>query len=305
MNKPETLEEFYRIKIPGQDGARQRPIGDFHVFVIEDTVTPEGNLLINYARRDFYKICLTSGSHLFHYADKTMKIEGTNLIFFNPLTPYKWESMSKDYGGYFCIFKEAFFTEKLRNNLGELPMFAPGGKPAYPVNEQQAEALSEIFRKMIAEESSDYKFKQDVLVSHVTEMVHYAMKMEPKEIDIQPTDGKARITSLFTELLERQFPIYSTEQDLPLRSPKDFASQLFIHVNYLNSAVKETTGKTTSKLIADRLATEAKILLKHTSWNVSEIGYALGFEDASHFNNFFKKHTDLSPSRYRAGMPGN
>jgi AraC-like DNA-binding protein len=40
-------------------------------------------------------------------------------------------------------------------------------------------------------------------------------------------------------------------------------------------------------------------VLKHSSWNVSEIGYALGFNETTHFNNFFKKHVELSPLRFR------
>jgi AraC family transcriptional regulator, transcriptional activator of pobA len=44
---------------------------------------------------------------------------------------------------------------------------------------------------------------------------------------------------------------------------------------------------------------EAKILLKHSNWSVSEIAYALGFNEVTHFNNFFKKHTQLSPLKFR------
>ena len=72
-----------------------------------------------------------------------------------------------------------------------------------------------------------------------------------------------------------------------LRSPSDFARHLNLHVNHLNRAVKETTEKTTSQIIAERILRESKILLKHSSWNVSEIAYALGFSEPTHFNNIF------------------
>jgi AraC family transcriptional regulator, transcriptional activator of pobA len=67
----------------------------------------------------------------------------------------------------------------------------------------------------------------------------------------------------------------------------------------LNRAIKETTQKTTSQLIAERLVQEARILLKHSAWNVSEIAYALGFTEVTHFDNFFKKHAQLSPLKFR------
>jgi AraC-like DNA-binding protein len=71
-------------------------------------------------------------------------------------------------------------------------------------------------------------------------------------------------------------------------------------VNHLNRSIKENTDKTTSQIIADRILRESKILLKHSSWNVSEIAYALGFTEVTHFSNFFKKHTMLSPLKFRA-----
>ena len=69
--------------------------------------------------------------------------------------------------------------------------------------------------------------------------------------------------------------------------------------NELNRAVKEITEKTTTQIIAERVLQEAKILLKHSAWSVSEIAYALGFNEVSHFNNFFKKHVQLSPLKFR------
>jgi AraC-like DNA-binding protein len=101
------------------------------------------------------------------------------------------------------------------------------------------------------------------------------------------------------ELLERQFPIDNPRQILSIRSASDYAEKLNIHVNYLNKAIKESTEKTTSQIIAERVMQEAKILLKQTVWPVSEIAYALGFTEVTHFNNFFKKHVQLSPMKFR------
>ncbi|MNY66738.1 HTH-type transcriptional activator RhaS [compost metagenome] len=70
-------------------------------------------------------------------------------------------------------------------------------------------------------------------------------------------------------------------------------------MNHLNRAIKESTDKTTSQIIAERVMQEAKVLLKQTTWSVSEIAYALGFTEVTHFNNFFKKHLQLSPMKFR------
>jgi AraC-like DNA-binding protein len=139
-----------------------------------------------------------------------------------------------------------------------------------------------------------------VLRNLVFELLHFAMKLQPgSKFNKQPINASQRISTLFLELLERQFPIEENHPRVGLRSASEFARQLNIHVNHLNRAVKETTGKTTSQIIAERILQESKILLKHSKWNVSEIADALGFTEVTHFNNFFKKHVQLSPSKFR------
>lgn len=44
---------------------------------------------------------------------------------------------------------------------------------------------------------------------------------------------------------------------------------------------------------------EAKAILQHSDWNVSEISYALGIEYPTYFNNYFKKQTGTSPFTVR------
>jgi AraC-like DNA-binding protein len=178
-------------------------------------------------------------------------------------------------------------------------MFAPGGKPAYVLNRAQDKYVSQVFTKMLDEIGSDYMYKYDLIRNYVTELVHYALKIKPSETLFQHTDANSRITAIFTELLERQFPIETPAQRFTLRSAKDFAEKLSVHVNHLNRAIKETTGRTTTHHISERLTSEAKALLRHTNWNVAEISYTLGFEEPAHFNNFFKKQTSLTPSAFR------
>lgn len=299
MEKLQTLEDFYQSKFNWLPENLKQDIGHFNVFRLEDCSGP-GGTPITYSRRDFYKISLIRGNTRYHYADKSIEISGSTLIFFNPRVPYTWEHLSGEMTGFFCIFKEAFFTEKMRGSLSELPMFSHGGKPSYMLNKTQDKQVNHIFRKMIDEIGSDYKYKYDLLRNYVMEMVHYALKMEPSEMIYEHPDAASRITTVFTELLERQFPIESPMQRFTLRSARDFADQLAVHVNHLNRAIKDTTGKTTTDHISERVASEAQALLKHTNWNISEISYCLGFEEPAHFNNFFKKRTSLTPSAFRS-----
>ena len=153
---------------------------------------------------------------------------------------------------------------------------------------------------MNRELASDYAFKYDLLRNYVLELIHYGQKLQPATALYTTHNASSRVASLFVELLERQFPIESPRQKLRLRSAKDYADRLSVHVNHLNKVLKETTGKTTTEMIASRVVQEAKILLKQTDWNVSEISDCLGFEEVSHFSNFFRKQTTLAPVAFRS-----
>ncbi|MHC2990474.1 transcriptional regulator [Pontibacter sp. HJ8] len=296
MNKVETIEEFYKAKNWLPENLRNE-IGHFNVFRLEPFVGANARS-VPYRRRDYFKITLVIGSGQVHYADKVVEVQKHALAFSNPQIPYSWEKRDQIQGGYFCIFTPAFFHQY--GDLNQYAVFQPGGTPVIELTEEQTEKVKGVYERMLEEINSDYTHKYDVLRNLALELVHLALKAQPAaKYDKQTINASQRITSLFTELLERQFPIDNTHQKVQLRTAADFAGQLNIHVNHLNRAVKEVTEKTTSQLIAERILQEAKILLKHTAWTVSEIAYALGFTEVTHFNNFFKKHVPLSPLKFR------
>lgn len=297
MEKVESLENFYQSKHNWVPENLKKEIGHFNVFRLEPFIGKNAKH-IPYRRRDYYKITLIIGSGKVHYADKVIEVKECALVFSNPQIPYRWEHTEQMRSGFFCVFNQQMFH--LYGNLNQYAVFQPNGTHVFELTPDQALPISQVFESMLEEIASQYVHKYDVLRNQVFELIHFALKMEPaSNFSKQPINASQRIATLFLELLERQFPIDESHQQLSLRSPSDFAQQLNIHVNHLNRAVKEVSQKTTSQMIAERILQESKILLKHSAWNVSEIGHALGFTETTHFNNFFKKHTSLSPLKFR------
>ena len=269
----------------------------FNVFQIES----DGAATRIYSRKDFYKICLTTGKSIIHYADKSFEEEGTILFFGNPHIPYSWETISTSYVGYTVLFSEDFFSASDRSeSLQNSPLFKIGGTPILKINDGQREFLNTIFRKMIEEQKTDYTYKDDLIRNYINLIIHEALKLQPSEHYDQHKNAASRLTSVFLELLERQFPIESADRPLQLKTAQDYANRLHVHVNYLNRAVKEVTGKPTTTHITERIISEAKALLQHTDWNIADIAYALGFEYPTYFNNFFKRLTGTNPKSLRA-----
>ncbi|RFM27437.1 helix-turn-helix domain-containing protein [Deminuibacter soli] len=299
MSNVQTIEEFYRSKKMWLPENLQSQIGHFNVFKLDEFLGAKPKQQVSYRRKDFYKITLIIGRNRYHYADKSIEIENNALLFGNPLVPYDWEPLDENQSGYFCIFTEAFMNHNSSIKLRDFPVFKPGHRSVFKLLPEQLEQATQVFKRMQTEIDSDYAYKYDLLRNYVFELIHQAIKLEPAQTMFQHTSAATRISSLFTELLERQFPIESPMQQIGVRTATDFSRHLAVHVNHLNRALKEVTGKTTSELIADRLVQEAKALLKYTDWNIGEISYCLGFEDTSHFHNFFKKRTQQTPRHFR------
>lgn len=294
MNKVETVEEFYRRKFDWLPENVRSDIGHFNVFRLEAMIGQP----LPYKRRDYYKVMLVVGNSRVHYADKLVEVQKQALAFSNPHIPYKWEHLDANLHGAYCIFNQQFFHQF--GNLNQYEVFQPNGTHIFELTDEQAEKVRQIFERMFGEIASDYIHKYDVLRNLVFELLHFATKMQPSStFDKHPVNASQRIATLFLELLERQFPIEENHPRVSLRSASDFARQLNIHVNHLNRAVKAITDKTTTQIIGERILQEAKIMLRHSNWNVSEISDALGFAEVTHFNNFFKKHVEISPLKFR------
>ncbi|MEQ1588222.1 MAG: helix-turn-helix transcriptional regulator [Cyclobacteriaceae bacterium] len=297
MDKIETLEEFYKRKFDWLPENVRGDLGHFNLFQLQP-LQPGQPASIPYRRRDFYKIMLVKGTSRVHYADKVVQVKKQALSFSNPLIPYKWEHLDQIREGVYCIFNQQLFHQF--GQLNQYEVFQPNGAHIFELTDEEARHVSDIFERMSKEFNSDYKYKYDVIRNAIFELLHFALKMHPSDNLVQPPiNASQRISALFLELLERQFPIDDSHPSLQLRSASDFADRLNVHVNHLNRAVKEITRKTTTQLIAERLLQESKILLRHSSWNVSEIAHALGFTEVTHFNNFFKKHVQTSPLKFR------
>jgi AraC family transcriptional activator of pobA len=297
MDKIETIEEFYKRKFDWMPDNIKNEIGHFNVFRLEPFVGDKAQP-VPYKRRDYYKIMQVIGNSKVHYADKVVEVKKQALSFSNPQIPYKWEHLDNIRSGSFCIFNQHFFHQY--GNLNQYSVFQPNGTHIFELSDEQVKKSAAIYERMFEEINSDYIHKYDVLRNLVFELIHFAMKIQPTtNFDKPQINASKRISVLFLELLERQFPIDDNHQRINQRSASEFANQLNIHVNHLNRALKETTQKTTSQIVAERILQESKILLKHSNWSVAEIAYALGFTEVTHFNNFFKKHVQLSPLKFR------
>jgi len=301
MLPTETIQQFYaRVRKAEADSISLNNAGSghFNVFPRDGCYRKSP-----FGRRDFYKVSFVLGTGRLYHEDRLIEVGRPALIFFNPMVPYSWEAVSAEQNGWYCLFTEAFVSAaEKKETLQDSPLFQTGRMPVFFPDEPMQGEMTLIFRKMLEEMASDYAHKLDVLRNYLHLLIHQAMKLQPAEHPERAVSAAARITQQFLELLERQFPIDTTEFELQLKTANDFAEKLAVHVNHLNRALKEVTGRTTTEHISARLVKEATALLRHSDWNIAQIAYGLGFEYPAYFNIFFKKHTGLTPLQARSAV---
>jgi AraC-like DNA-binding protein len=96
---------------------------------------------------------------------------------------------------------------------------------------------------------------------------------------------------LFLELVEKNF----TRN----KGVSYYADELYITPNYLNMLSKKHFGKSAGEMIASRIMLEAKRLLYHTTSDISQIAFELGYEDPSYFTRSFRRFERKTPSEFR------
>lgn len=82
----------------------------------------------------------------------------------------------------------------------------------------------------------------------------------------------------------------------------EYARLLHISSRSLSDLTQQQLRKTPSQMIQERIILEAQRLLLYSNLNINQVGYRLGFDDASYFVKYFKKHTGVSPSEFKKSV---
>lgn len=79
----------------------------------------------------------------------------------------------------------------------------------------------------------------------------------------------------------------------------EYAARLGVTPTHLTRVMRGATGQPATAALQARIIREARRGLAYSNLSVSQIGYALGYEDPAHFSRVFRRATGLSPSAFR------
>ncbi|MBV8254941.1 MAG: AraC family transcriptional regulator [Chitinophaga sp.] len=252
------------------------------------------------SRCDYYKITLiTRGKGIYTINGTAHNIDGPTIVFLHPEQVKNWESTSDDQAGHYCLFTKELF-EQQEQELLQYPLLQVGVQPVYKLTNTQADYLSSIFRQLQREYHENSAFKQEAILIYLKLLLLEGRRVAQDLTPSRVQTAAQQLSQRFTDKLEKQFPIEYPNQQISLKTAKEFAALLNTHPNHLNACVKHSTGRTISEHIRQRILLEAKLLLIHTDWQIAEIAWCLGFEDPGNFTHFFRNHCSQSPLAYRS-----
>lgn len=241
----------------------------------------------------FFQVSLFCGGGRLMHDFRETAIEGAALFF---LSPGEVHTMHPDEGtdGWVISFTPEFFgVESTR--LFELPFFyATGGRPWIGLDEGQCGSFQELFSEVQTEFDRAEPGASEVIRALLRILFVRAARLYDM---VGAGDSSSRGNALvrdFHQLVERHFRDWQTLEP--------YARELAISVNHLNDVIRETTGTPAGEHIRARRLLDAKRLLLHSEWSVSEIGYHLGFKDPSYFSRFFRRYASTTPAEFRSSI---
>lgn len=87
-------------------------------------------------------------------------------------------------------------------------------------------------------------------------------------------------------------------------SVTNLARQFRLTPRTLNRRFKRATGMTPLSYLQSLRIAGAKDLLRHSNLTVGDIAWQLGIQDVSYFSQLFRRHSGMSPLRYREAVRG-
>ncbi|MFN8346998.1 MAG: helix-turn-helix domain-containing protein [Spirosomataceae bacterium] len=218
---------------------------------------------------------------------------GENTFYFTPahqITTHKF--VRRDVEGFYCHFSIELLARYIpaKELFVEFPFLQFNAYPLVVINEAAKKNVTFLLERLLSEYKAENECRTDILRSYLlslfTELKPFAEACKPKTVN-----AASHITEEFKKVL--------TKHICEKLKITDYAEMLHVSPNHLNKCVKTTTGKSAHDLLNEMLLLEAKVLLKQTNHNITEIAYKIGKNEVTDFVRFFKAQTGLRPTEYR------
>ncbi len=204
-----------------------------------------------------------------------------------------------EYRGYTLLVHPDFIRSyPLAKNMKNFGFFSYDTNEALHLSDQEKKIITGLLDNITNELNTAIdEVSQDVIVSYIEVLLNYSNRFYKRQFITRKAvnnDLLAKMEMILEDYFNKQETL---NNGLP--TVEFLASALHLSPHYLSDMLRNFTGQNAQQHIHEKLIEKAKEYLATTSFSVSEVAYALGFEHPQSFNKLFKKKTDKTPLSYR------
>lgn len=233
----------------------------------------------------FELIYLTQGAGIHSIDNREFGIQPPVVFTVRQEQVHCWDITSEP-DGFVLIIKKEFvencIDRDIKRLIGELSSHAC----LFPEDDSATDIFSLLVREHHSEGKSKAAVVEGLLKALLAKLLGSALPQTDK-------GAKSQLLGKFMELLE--------QEGRPFNRLNHFAEWLNTTPQNLNAICRKQMGRSATEVQAEHIISEAKRQLTYTDRTVSEISFALGFNDPSHFVKYFKRHTQATPQAFRNG----
>lgn len=256
-------------------------------------VRPHQSELLVPHRKDYYLFVFARRGGARFWIDMTSQETMDNTLYFMGPNRVVVKEEPKCMWGTALAFDKEFLALQDNASLARLPIV---------LNEQNASELrlsetnvafvEDMLAKMQKEFDEPGEWQQKMITASLTLLLTYLSRLYNEQYESFTTSNEKSLLKKYQAAIEENFR--------QIHQVSEYAALLYVSPGHLRDVIKAQSGKPAIAHIQERMVLEARRMLFHTEYSLKEIGFDLGFSDASYFSRFFKRETGVTPAEYRA-----
>ena len=274
-------------------GEPQRSVaeGFVHVESLDDRSRPSEWTIRPHVHRDLNHIILIAeGGGAMQAEEAAVRFDAPCLLLIPAgiVHGFSWASESR---GAVVTIADSYLRHLVLRDADLVPLFAHPQAVALPRSDRTA--AEDAIARMDQELSWAGPGQRAAVESALLHLMVLALRHAALGQQVQP--GTPRQAALVARLRER------IDQRFRLREPVSaHARALGVSLTALRQACARVANSSPAQMLDDRALLEARRMLLYSQLSVTDIAYAVGFEDPAYFSRFFTRHVGQPPRSWRA-----
>lgn len=267
----------------------------FYVNTFSEHLRKHHTSILHPHKHDFYLTVLFTHGTGFHEIDfQRFEVIPGAVFFLQPGQTHHWE-FSEAVEGFIFFHSATYYQLNFpHQRLADFPfLYSRNDIPTLQLLSDEITAFSQQFEELLEEFTHAKSHKYQKIASLLN-----CLYIDLSRCYVEQHAVLKEVAHRYSHKFEA-FESLVNEQFITQKSAAFYADQLNIGTKHLNRICRESSGKTSTEFIMERVILEAKRLLSSEQHNLTEIALVLGFEEYTYFSRLFKQYCHESPRDFR------